>query len=171
MSINLSVQGNTQPLEAAVQAAVNRIRKTPIKITVDDRGATQPLGNMKRGADEFSKSMEAANSRIIAFGASMAIINGVADGFKALVKNVVEVEKALADINVVMNLSTANLEKFSNGLFKTAKETGAAFNIAAEAATEYARQGLTMEESLKRTRDALILTRLTGMDSANAGIK
>jgi TP901 family phage tail tape measure protein len=168
MSINLSVQGNTQPLEAAVQAAVNRIRKTPIKITVDDRGATQPLGNMKRGADEFSKSMEAANSRIIAFGASMAIINGVADGFKALVKNVVEVEKALADINVVMNLSTANLEKFSNGLFKTAKETGAAFNIAAEAATEYARQGLTMEESLKRTRDALILTRLTGMDSANA---
>jgi len=168
MSINLSVQGNTQPLEAAVQAAVNRIRKTPIKITVDDKGATQPLGNMKRGADEFSKSMEAANSRIIAFGASMAIINGVADGFKALVKNVVEVEKALADINVVMNLSTANLEKFSNGLFKTAKETGAAFNVAAEAATEYARQGLTMEESLKRTRDALILTRLTGMDSANA---
>jgi len=168
MSINLNVQGNTQPLEAAVQAAVNRIRKTPIKITVDDKGATQPLGNMKRGADEFSKSMEAANARIIAFGASMAIINGVADGFKALVKNVVEVEKALADINVVMNLSTANLEKFSNGLFKTAKETGAAFNVAAEAATEYARQGLTMEESLKRTRDALILTRLTGMDSANA---
>jgi TP901 family phage tail tape measure protein len=168
MSINLNVTGNTQPLEAAVNAAINRIRKTPIKITVDDKGATQPLGNMKRGADEFSKSMEAANSRIIAFGASMAIINGVADGFKALVKNVVEVEKALADINVVMNLSTANLEKFSNGLFKTAKETGAAFNIAAEAATEYARQGLTMEESLKRTRDALILTRLTGMDSANA---
>ena len=168
MSINLNVTGNTQPLEAAVNAAINRIRKTPIKITVDDKGATQPLGNMKRGADEFSKSMEAANSRIIAFGASMAIINGVADGFKALVKNVVEVEKALADINVVMNLSTANLEKFSNGLFKTAKETGAAFNVAAEAATEYARQGLTMEESLKRTRDALILTRLTGMDSANA---
>ena len=168
MSINLNVQGNTQPLEAAVNAAINRIRKTPIKITVDDKGATQPLGNMKRGADEFSKSMEAANSRIIAFGASMAIINGVADGFKALVKNVVEVEKALADINVVMNLSTTNLEKFSNGLFKTAKETGAAFNVAAEAATEYARQGLTMEESLKRTRDALILTRLTGMDSANA---
>ena len=168
MSINLNVTGNTQPLEAAVNAAINRIRKTPIKITVDDKGATQPLGNMKRGADEFSKSMEAANSRIIAFGASMAIINGVADGFKALVRNVVEVEKALADINVVMNLSTANLEKFSNGLFKTAKETGAAFNVAAEAATEYARQGLTMEESLKRTRDALILTRLTGMDSANA---
>ena len=27
MAINLNVQGNTQPLEAAVQAAVNRIRQ------------------------------------------------------------------------------------------------------------------------------------------------
>ena len=168
MSINLNVNGNTAPLEAAVQAAVNRIRKTPIKITVDDKGATQPLGNMKRGADEFSKSMEAANARIIAFGASMAIINGVADAFKGMVKNIVEVEKSMADINVVMNLSVQNLDKFSGSLFKVAKETGAAFNIAAQAATEYARQGLTMEESLKRTRDALILTRLTGMDSAEA---
>ena len=168
MAINLDVHGNTQPLEAAVQAAVNRIRKTPIKITVDDKGATQPLGNMKRGADEFSKSMEAANARIIAFGASMAIINGVADAFKGMVKNVVEVEKALADINVVMGLSAANLDKFSDSLFKVAKETAASFDVAAAAATEYARQGLAVEETLKRTKDALILTRLTGMDSANA---
>lgn len=168
MSINLNVGGNTQPLEAAVQAAVSRIRKTPIKITVDDKGATQPLGNMKRSADEFSKSMEAANARIIAFGASMAIMNGVSNAFKSMVRDLVEVEKALADINVVMNLSAQNLDKFSSGLFRVAKETGAAFNIAAVAATEYARQGLGVEESLKRTRDALILTRLTGMDSAEA---
>lgn len=168
MSINLNVNGNTAPLEAAVQAAVNRIRKTPIKVTVDDKGATQPLGNMKRGADEFSKSMEAANARIIAFGASMAIINGISDAFKAMVTNVVQVEKALADINVVMGLSLANLDKFSDSLFKVAKETAASFDVAAAAATEYARQGLAVEETLKRTKDALILTRLTGMDSANA---
>ena len=166
--IDLDIHGNTKPLEASVQAAINRIRRQPIKITVDDKGATQPLGNMKRGADEFSKSMEAANARIIAFGASMAIINGVSDAFKGMVKNMVEVEKALADINVVMGLSAKNLDKFSDSLFKVAKETGAAFNIAAQAATEYARQGLAVEESLKRTKDALILTRLTGMDSAEA---
>ena len=168
MAIDLDVHGNTKPLEAAVQAAVNRIRRTPIKITIDDKGATQPLGNMKRGADEFTKSMEAANARILAFGASMAIINGVADAFKGMVRNMVEVEKAMADINVVMGLSAQNLDKFGDGLFKVAKEAGAAFNVAAQAATEYARQGLSVEESLKRTKDALILTRLTGMDSAEA---
>lgn len=168
MAINLDVHGNTKPLEAAVQSAINRIRRQPIKISVDDKGATQPLGNMKRAADEFSKSMEAANARIIAFGASMAIINGMADAFKGMVRNMVEVEKSLADINVVMGLSTQKLDEFSDGLFKVAKETGAAFKVAADAATEYARQGLSVEESLKRTKDALILTRLTGMDSAAA---
>jgi TP901 family phage tail tape measure protein len=168
MAIDLDVHGNTKPLEAAVQAAINRIRRQPIKITVDDKGATQPLGNMKRAADEFSKSMEAANARILAFGASMAIINGVADAFKGMVRNLVQVEKSLADINVVMGLSNQNLEQFGDGLFKVAKETGAAFRVAADAATEYARQGLAVEETLKRTRDALVLTRLTGMDSAEA---
>ena len=123
-------------------------------MTVDDKGAAQPLGNMKRAADEFSKSMEAANARILAFGASMAIINGVADAFKGMVRNMVEVEKSMADINVVMGLNAQNLDKFGDGLFKVAKETGAAFQVAADAATEYARQGLSMEESLKRTRDA-----------------
>ena len=168
MAINLDVHGNTTPLEAEVRAAVNRIRKIPVKLTIDDKGATQPLGNMRRGADEFTKSMEAANARIIAFGASMAIINGVGNAFKALVRDVVEVEKSLADINVVMDLSTEKLDKFSDGLFKVAKETGQAFKVAADAATEYARQGLGVEESLRRTKDALILTRLTGMDSAEA---
>ena len=98
MAINLDVRGNTAPLEAEVRAAVNRIRKIPVKLSIDDKGATQPLGNMRRGADEFSKSMEAANARIIAFGASMAIINGVGNAFKALVRDVIEVEKSLADI-------------------------------------------------------------------------
>jgi TP901 family phage tail tape measure protein len=168
MAINLDVHGNTTPLEAEVRAAVNRIRKIPVKLSIDDKGATQPLGNMRRGADEFTKSMEAANARIIAFGASMAIINGVGNAFKALVRDVVEVEKSLADINVVMDLSTEKLDKFSDGLFKVAKETGQAFKVAADAATEYARQGLGVEESLRRTKDALILTRLTGMDSAEA---
>jgi TP901 family phage tail tape measure protein len=123
---------------------------------------------MKRGADEFTKSMEAANARILAFGASMAIINGVSDAFKGMVRNMVEVEKSLADINVVMGLSAKNLDAFSDGLFKVAKDTASSFKIAADAATEYARQGLSVEESLKRTKDALILTRLTGMDSAEA---
>ncbi len=169
MSINIDVQGNTTPLERDVQAAVKRINRTGgIKIRIDEKGVTQPLGNMRRSADEFTKSLEASNARVLAFGASVGIINAVSEAFKGLVTSTMKVEKNLTDINVVMGLTNKQLDKFGGGLFKVAKETGAGFDAASEAATEFARQGLSVNETLKRTKDALILTRLTGMKAADS---
>ena len=74
----------------------------------------------------------------------------------------------MADINVVMGITNKQLQQFGDGLFKVARNTAQSFNTVAIAATELARQGLSMEETLKRTNDALILTRLTGLDAANA---
>ena len=119
-------------------------------------------------ADEFSKSMEASNARVIAFGASAGLIMGIDRALKAMVSSAIKVEKAMLDVNVVMNLSTKSLDKFGKGMFKVAKDTAQGFDSVAEAATELARQGLGMEKTLARTKDALILTRLTGMDAADA---
>ena len=169
MSINVNVHGNTNPLVRDVDAAVKRINRSGgIKIQVDDKGVTQPLGNMRRSADEFTKSLEASNARVLAFGASVGIINAVSNAFKGLVEQTIKVEKNLTDINVVMGLTTKQLDKFGSGLFKVAAETGAGFQAASEAATEFARQGLSVTETLRRTKDALVLTRLTGMKSTEA---
>ena len=76
MSINVNVGANTGPLERDVRAAMDRINRAGgLKVRVDDKGVTQPLGNMKRSADEFSKSLEASNARVLAFGASVVVIN------------------------------------------------------------------------------------------------
>ena len=169
MSIDIDVRGNTNPLIRDVDAAVKRINRSGgIKIRIDEKGVTQPLGNMRRSADEFTKSLEASNARVLAFGASVGIINAVSDAFKGLVTQTIKVEKNLTDINVVMGLTAKELDKFGSGLFKVAAETGAGFQSASEAATEFARQGLSVAETLKRTKDALILTRLTGMKSTEA---
>ena len=87
---------------------------------------------------------------------------------KAMVSSAMKVEKAMADVNVVMNASNKTLEQFGRGMFKVAKDTAQSFDTVAEAATELARQGLGMEKTLSRTKDALILTRLTGMNAADA---
>ena len=51
--------------------------------------AVQPLGRMlgriRADADEFTKSIEASNARVIAFGASVGVINGISNAFKSLV--------------------------------------------------------------------------------------
>ena len=119
-------------------------------------------------ADEFSKSMEASNARVIAFGASAGLIMGIDRALKAMVSSAIKVEKALLDVNVVLNATHRDLEKFGKGMFKIAKDTAQGFDTVAEAATELARQGLGMEKTLGRTKDALILTRLTGMGAADA---
>ena len=67
-----------------------------------------------------------------------------------------------------MNSSSGGLKKFGDELFKIAGNTGQSFNEVAKAATALARQGLSVEQTLKRTSNALILTRLSGLDAASS---
>lgn len=126
--------------------------------------AGEPLGRLTGKVSEFDKSLEAANARVIAFGASAAIITGVTTALTQMVVQSIRVEKVLLDINVLLGQSSSSLSKFSDSLFEVAKNTGQSFFDVAEAAKEFSRQGLGVQETLSRTSDAMILTRLTGLD-------
>ena len=166
MALNIKTQ--QVGLEESVQDVVNRINRRGLNVKVRASDFTQPLGRITQKADEFTKSLEASNARVIAFGASAAIIGGVTKSFTELVVQAVRVEKVLADINVVLGTSASNLKKFGDNLFGVARNTAQSLEVAAEAALEFSRQGLSMEETLKRTNDALILTRLTGLQAADS---
>ena len=153
---------------AEINKVVNGIGGKQVSFNVNSRSFTQPLGRINASANEFTKSLEASNARVIAFVSSVGIINGISDAFKGLVVETVKFEKTLTDINVVLNASAQSLERFGQGLFDVAKNTAQSFNVSAEAALEFSRQGLTMEEVLSRTNDALTLTRLTGLKAAEA---
>lgn len=129
---------------------------------------SQPLGQMSRSADEFANSLKAANARVLAFGASAAVIITVQRALEGLVTSTINVEKRLTDINVVLNESRAGLQKFGAELFVTARQTGQSFDAVSDAALELSRQGLSVQETLKRTRDALVLTRLSGLDAKDS---
>jgi len=161
--IFLSVDGDTRPLESKL----NRISSKSINFNLRD-GISQPLGRITGKVSEFDKSLEASNARVLAFGASAGAVYAIGRAFKEVVASTIEVEKSLADINVVLNASASGLSKFGSGLFSIAKNTGQSFGEVAKAATELARQGLGVEETLKRTSDALILTRLSGLDAAKS---
>ena len=138
-----------------------------IDLALNTRGF-RPLGRINGQLGEFEKSLDASNARVLAFGASAGAILAVRKAFSATVKSAIEVEKSLKDINVILQVTSKNLQRFGSDLFKIASETGQSFKVAAEAATELARQGLGVEETLKRTKDALILSRLAGLDAAEA---
>ena len=165
----IRVQTVQTGLEKSIRNAVKKVNATGgLSVNINDRQFTRPLGKITGSVSEFNKSLEASNARVLAFGASVGIIQSVQKAFAGLIRETINVEKKLADINVVMGITNQELNKFGDGLFKVARNTAQSFNTVAVAATELARQGLSMEETLKRTNDALILTRLTGLDAANA---
>lgn len=128
----------------------------------------QPLGRITGKADEFTKSMEAANARVLAFGASVGILNSVIQSFKELVSTTIEVEKNLASINSILKTNESGLQALSNQIFDIARNTEQTFETVSEAALELSRQGLTAVEVTKRLNDALILSRLSGLSAADA---
>ena len=167
--LNAQLQNATQ-LQQQIQNAVNSVR---INLG-GQNGAralsslSQPLGRLTGQADEFTKSLDAANARVLAFGASVGVVNAVTSAFKSLVNSTIEVEKAITAISVVGDQFTGKTKELGQGLFKIAKETGQSFSEVSKAALEFSRQGLLLEDTLSRTQDALILTRLTGLDAAKS---
>lgn len=161
--VDLNIGGNTKQLEADIKKTVGKAYSIDLKTS-----GSQPLGRITSKVSEFNKSLEASNARVIAFGASAGVIFGLETAFRKLVSASIEVQKSLADINVILNVSTEDLQKFGDSLFNIARNTGQSFNEVATAATEFSRQGLGVEETLKRTNEALILSRLSGLDAAKS---
>ena len=165
---NNQLQVNIVANVRAAQAAINKLAAKPVNLTINSKQFSQPLGRIQGQLGEFEKSLEASNARVIAFGASASAIYAVQKALSESVKSAIEVEKALTDINVILNLTDKSLAQFGASLFDIAKNTGNAFSTVATAATELSRQGLGVAETLKRTQDALILTRLSGLGAADS---
>ena len=153
--------------QAAAKAGKNlRINMGPGAKSIES--LSKPLGRLTGKADEFTKSMEAANARVLAFGASVGVIAAVSKGLQELVKTTIEVEKSLANINSILRQTESQLDSFKNQIFDIARNTGQTFDTVAEAALELSRQGLKAEEVTKRLNDALVLSRLSGLSAADS---
>jgi hypothetical protein len=163
-SATIDVRANTRGMEKDILKALRTVEFSQ----VNTKKSSQALGRITGQVSEFNKSLEASNARVVAFGASAGAIFAVEKAFSSLISSTIEVEKKLTDINVILGLSSSGLEKFGDSLFGVAKNTAQSFTSVADAAIELSRQGLGVEETLKRTNAALILTRLSGLDAKSS---
>jgi len=171
MPKGISVPVTQSGLETSINQAVKNVGPINIPANIDPsafKNLAQPLGRVSGLATEFEKSIAASNARVLAFGASVGIINGVQNSFAELVKTGIEVQKTLADIAAISGQGGKELSKFGDELFNIGKLTGQTFKTASQAALEFSRQGLGVQETLKRTSDALTLTRFTTLSASEA---
>lgn len=162
---------DTKRYEQSVAEATARGVQKGTQRTFDSRGINQ-LDKGFRGATDsvkgFDRELDRANRRVLSFGAAATVVYGSVRAFKELVVAGVAVEKSLAAINSIIKLSQRDLDTFGKSLFNVARETGQSFRDTAAAALEFSRQGAGAAETAKRTRDAMLLVRLTGIETSKA---
>jgi TP901 family phage tail tape measure protein len=168
----LRIPATVTGLQASIEAQAKKAGQN-LKINLGTsaksiEGLSQPLGRITGKADQFTKSMEAANARVLAFGASVGVLSAVTQGFKELVTVTIQVEKQLTAINTILGGSAAQLDKFKKVIFEVARNTEQSFDTVANAALELSRQGLSAEDVVKRLNDAMILARLSGQGATEA---
>lgn len=154
---------NLSKAERDFYAFESKLKSRPLKLN-----ANNPFGSISKDADQFEASLKSAEARVLAFTSVTAQLFAFQRVMEEIARTTIAVDKSLRDINVVLGLSNSQLKQFSEQLFAVARLTGQSFDEVSKAAGEFARQGLTVEETLKRTRDAAILSRLALIDSVTA---
>ena len=168
LKIPAEVTGLERSIERAAKKAGRNLKINLGSSARSVEALSQPLGRITGKADEFTKSMEAANARVLAFGASVGVLSAVTKSFKDLVVTTIQVEKQMISINAILGASNSELSKFQKEIFNVARNTEQSFDTVATAALELSRQGLKAGEVLKRLNDSMILARLSGQGSAEA---
>jgi TP901 family phage tail tape measure protein len=166
--INYGLQIYTDKADAAILTTHKKGRDLFEKkgFNLNLKGGSLPLGRITGDFDKFSGSLDAATARVLAFTATTTVVYGLATAFTRLFTDSVKLEKQLAGIQAILQTSNSNLQIFSSELFKVANATGQSFDVAAAAASEFARQGLSVEETLKATNAALAFSKIAGTDAA-----
>lgn len=146
-----------------------------IKVSADFSSANKGLTDTKRqfnqlteSASDFGDSVERGLRRISSLAIASSALFGIVKIFEQSIKASKELEKNLQDINVVLQLPTDQIKDFGKSLFDVARQTKQSFDEVSKSALEFSRQGLSTEETLKRTQAALILVNLAGIDSVKA---
>lgn len=153
---------------AAARQNAQFAQKHQLKLGVDGKSFSRSLGQITGNVKDFESSLAASNARVIAFGASTAVIGGIIRSFQELANATIEVEKSMIDVNRVFGLTSSGLQKLTSDLFEISKVTASSFKDSSKALLEFSRQGVSATDALQRTRDALTLTRLAGVSTESA---
>lgn len=171
INIPANLNFNQRQIRRQAQQAAAQVNQAFAQLNLNANGTQrfkQSLGRITSKTSEFQKSMDAATARVFAFGATAAVLNTVTQSFKALVQSTVEVQRRMIEIGAIIGGTKEQMYEFRELIFDVAKNTGQTFEIVADGAAELARQGLNATQTAERLNAALILTRISGLDSVSS---
>jgi len=91
MPVQINVQANQTALAQSIAQGISQYNsrfagKNKINLKINERQFRQPLGRITSDLNDFESAMKASNARVLAFGASTAVLGGVVKAFKDVEK-------------------------------------------------------------------------------------
>lgn len=130
------------------------------QIASQAKGASNPIATFARNVGSMIKGFAGFQ---LAATVTMQAINAV----KAMVGEVMNVDKAMVELNKVYDASDKELNAVKQRAFELADELGTVGTNVISATTEFKRMGYTIEQSLDLARIAVMMTNVAeGIDDA-----
>lgn len=166
----LTIGADVSPMMRDVRSAYDKLQREIASkgFSIDTSRAGRSLASLTQQSERLARSLTRSAEVFLSIASVSSAIYGTQRAFVALVQSVRETELAFAQIQSILQASSSSFKSFQSDLFRIANQTGTAFSQAAEVANEFARQGLSLNDTLKATNDALTLVRLSGLSTAEA---
>lgn len=166
LSIGADVRPMVRDVSKAFSQLQSKIRSQGLNIDVSrsSRGLRELTGQ----SDRLQRSLARSSEVFLSIASVTSTIFAIQRGFKSLVNTTKEVEFQFTQIQSILKASSSNFQQFQKDIFNVSRDVGVSFKETAEVANEFARQGLSLNDTLTRTSDALKLVRLSGLSTTEA---
>jgi len=124
--------------------------------------------NVNRDGYSFAEMIGVATKKIAIWGIGTTLIYDTLRIIKSGISYVVDLDNAMNQLRIVMNLSNEQAIELGQNYNALAKEMSVTTTEIAKAAVEFARQGLSLEQMDDRLRNTIKYAKISGMEFQEA---
>ena len=106
--------------------------------------------------------------QVVQAGLSWKIFSAITRSLNDSIQTVIELDKSIVDLQIVMNSSREEAEKYLQTYNKMAQELGSTTQEVADSAVEWQRQGYSVNETNTLIKNSMILSKVGMLESAEA---
>jgi hypothetical protein len=119
-------------------------------------------------AEGFGSRIAQITARFTTYLVSLRAVLAAQQAFTNSLQVIFDFDAALSSLQRVLQDTPQQLAAVSDGIFEIARATGRGFEDVTTSLNNFVRQGISTEEALIRTRDALVAVNVTELDANNA---
>lgn len=126
------------------------------------------LNTLKNAQKEHNDLMEVAIGKLIRYRVAFYAMAGAIQLLKNMMDITIEFQTTMANLQIVTNASTEDMQKMGDAVFNLGAKYGATISEVSEGMKVWAQAGYAVNDMLKLTEASLLASNVTGLSSAQA---